>query len=43
MTNLLDEIQELKSRVERLEQEVIGNTNLIYELMNTIEMLQNDE
>tara|TARA_R110000772_G_scaffold237890_1_gene349791 strand:+ start:245 stop:481 length:237 start_codon:yes stop_codon:yes gene_type:complete len=38
---LLKKIEELEDRVVKLEEENIENTNLIYELMNSLEAIDN--
>jgi hypothetical protein len=40
-TSILDRVKELEEKVAKLEEENIENTNLIYELMNSLEAIDN--
>jgi hypothetical protein len=37
--SLLDEIESLKERIKKLEEENIGTSNCLYEIMNSLEQL----
>jgi len=37
--SLLDEIQSLKDRIKKLEEENVGTSNCLYEIMNSLEQL----
>ena len=40
-TSILDRVKELEGRVAKLEEENIESTNLIYELMNSLDAIDN--
>jgi len=40
--SLLDQIQSLKERIKKLEEENIGTSNCLYEIMNTLDQLSGE-
>ena len=40
--SLLDQIQSLKERIKKLEEENIGTSNCLYEIMNTVDQLSGE-
>jgi len=40
--SLLDEIKSLKERIKKLEEENIGTSNCLYEIMNSLDQLNRE-